>query len=435
MAESQVPTETTPTSTARKLIVVLGASYSGLSIAHYLLKHVVPTLGNPADYQVVLVSPSRETVVRVASPRAMISDDLLDQNKLFVDTTTVLKQYPAEMVRFLHGTAVKLSHQTKTVAIQPHGATPGTEPELINYHALVIATGASTTSPLLGLKTDSDALRAAWAELRAALPSAKTIVIAGGGPAGIETAGELAHYLNGRAGGASNSNNKVTITVVNGTDKILPVLRPALAAKAEKMLSALGVVVRNNTRVTSVEPSTSGTAANTASKTVVTLSDGTTLGADIYIPATGFIYNTAFVNPGLLNAQGRVKVNPGTFRIYADGGSSNNENALLYAVGDVCSAHRPAIHCILPAVPVLGNNMKRDLLCAEGKTDAALLPADKIYVEEKRETQIVPIGPSGGVGAVFGWKLPSFAVKFIKGRDYFLSTTPKLWNGQQWSKP
>jgi len=416
-------------SPSRKLIVVLGASYSGVSLTHYLLKHVVPALSG--SYQLVLVSPSNEIVARPAMPRAMLSDDLLDQSKLFVKVTTVLAQYPEDTVRFLHGTAIKLNHGAKNVTIRPavdSALNSGTE--MLEYHALIIATGASTNSPLLGLTTDSEALRASWASLRAALPTAKTIVIAGGGPAGIETAGEIGHHLNGKAGMFKKTigTPKVAITVVNGSERILPVLRPALATKAELLLAKLGVTVRNNLKVTAVEPAASGSATSIATKTVVRLNDGTTIDADIYIPATGWNYNTSFVDASLLNAEHRVIVNGDMFRVNGAG-----DNAMVYAIGDASAAHRPAVHLILDAVPVCANAIKRDLLRAEGKPEAEL-PADKPFAANAKEMQLVPIGKTMGVGAVMGFKVPGFFVKMIKGRDYFLWTTPKLWSGQQWAK-
>jgi NADH dehydrogenase FAD-containing subunit len=56
---------------------------------------------------------------------------------------------------------------------------------------------------------------------RKALSSAKSIVVAGGGPAGVETAGELGEYLNGQAGWfhSGMSKPKVQITVVTAGPK------------------------------------------------------------------------------------------------------------------------------------------------------------------------------------------------------------------------
>jgi len=46
--------------TTVKKIVILGGSYSGLSTAHYLLKHAIPNLPT-GEYQVVVVSAASQT--------------------------------------------------------------------------------------------------------------------------------------------------------------------------------------------------------------------------------------------------------------------------------------------------------------------------------------------------------------------------------------
>ncbi|MCJ1394523.1 hypothetical protein MMC18_007402 [Xylographa bjoerkii] len=413
--------DTTPAS--QKKIVILGGSYSGVSTAHYLLKHAVPYLPDNASYQIILVSASSQTMCRPACPRALISDDMFPQEKLFVSIPKVFEQYPNGSFRFIHGTATELDHINRTVSIS---LAIGTTEE-IDFYALVIATGASTPSPLLGLNRDEDFLRANWTAFRKALPTAKSIVIAGGGPAGIETAGELGEFLNGRAGWFSwkLADPKVSITVVSADSKILPNLRPAIAKKAEEYLAQVGVTVVKNVRVKTVAPNGAGTDSVT-SKATLTLEDGKTLDADLYIPATGSRPNTAFIHEALLTANGRVDTDASTLRV-------DKAGPRVYAVGDVASYARPAIHLILSAIPVLCANIKRDLLLASG-TEKSSVGEDRVFKEDTRETQMVPIGKSKGVGAAMGYQLPSFMVWLIKGRDYWLWTTGGLWSGKQWAK-
>ncbi|KAJ9497996.1 hypothetical protein H2202_006599 [Exophiala xenobiotica] len=411
-------------SSTQKNIVILGGSYGGISTAHYLLKHVVPNLPDSLSYRVVLASTSDQAMCRPACPRALISDDLLPQGKLFVSIVRAFEQYPKDNFRFVHATATKLDHSKRTVTIQhPSGST-----ENIDFHALVIATGASTPSPLLGLNRDVDCLRSSWSMFREALPSAKSIVVVGGGPAGVEIAGELGEYLNGQAGWfhSGMSKPKVQITVVTAGRQILPALRPAIAKQAEEYLAKVGVTVVKNVRMIALNPPDAGTGENVASRATVTLENGKTMETDLYIPATGMTPNTGFVDKSLLGDDGRVETNPSTIRVKRAG-------PRIYAIGDAASFARPAIHLILNAVPVLCTNMEHDLLLAAGKKSSSV-GKDRIYTEDKRETQMVPIGPSKGVGAAMGYKMPSFLVWLIKGRDYWLWTTGSLWSGKQWTK-
>ena len=405
-----------PTPTPTKNILILGASYAGVSTAHYLLKHAIPQLPNPESYQIILVSPSAEILCRPACPRAMISDDLLPQDKLFVSIPEVFKKYPNENFQFEHATATELDHAGRKVLIKSVDQVEKT----IEYHALVIATGASTPSPLLGLNPDADTLRTEWVEFRKGMSQAKSIVIAGGGPTGVETAGELGEHLNGTSGWFRGKleNPKVQITVVTSGSQILPALRSSIAKKAEGLLARMGVVVVKGTKVVNVQPP-----SEHKTTTAITLSDGSVLEADIYIPAVGTTPNTSFVDKALLIADGRVNVTD-TLRVEGAG-------ERVYAVGDVASNARPAIHAILSAVPVLCANVKRDLLLASGVDVSG---ADRLFVEDTRETQLVPIGRGWGVGAAMGWQIPSFMVWLIKGRDYWLWTTGGLWSGSQWDK-
>ncbi|KAF2691748.1 FAD/NAD(P)-binding domain-containing protein [Lentithecium fluviatile CBS 122367] len=415
--------ESTPSS--RKNIVILGGSYAGISVAHYVLKHAIPTLPQTEAYQVVIISSASEAMCRPACPRALISDDMFPQEKLFVSIPKQFEQYPEGSFRFVHGSATAVDHDQRMVTVRLEAG----KTETLKYHTLVVATGASTPSPLFGLNRDEAFLKEAWVEFRSSLATAKRIVIAGGGPAGVETAGELGEYLNGRAGFLSSQldNPKVSITVVTAGSNILPALRPSIAKTAEQYLAKVGVTVIKNTRVKGVSPPNAGAdSSNLTTGATIALDDGSSLEADLFIPATGMTPNTSFLSQILLTSTGQVNTNLSTLRVDAAG-------PRVYALGDVSSSARPAVHNILAAVPVVGANIKRDLLLAAGKSESEV-NVEKLFKEDKRETQMVPIGKSKGVGAAMGWKLPSWMVWAIKGRDYWLWTTGGLWSGKQWAK-
>jgi apoptosis-inducing factor 2 len=409
-----------PAQSPEHKIVILGGSYGGVSTAHYLLRYAIPQLPDPSSYEVVIVSTSTQVMCRPACPRALISDDMFPQDKLFLDIPKLFEQYPEGNFRFIHGTATVLEHTTRTVSITL--ASGGSE--TIDYHALVVATGSSTPSPLFGFNQDEQFLRTKWTEFRNALPNAKNIVIAGGGPVGIETAGELGEHLNGRAGWFASklTDPKVPITVVASDTKILPLLRPSISSIAEGYLAQVGVTLIKGSRVKSVEPEGAGT-EDVGAKATLTLEDGKTMEADLYIPAIGMKPNTSFIDKSLLTADGRVDTNSSTLRV-------DKAGPRVYAVGDVASAARPAIHLLVTAIPVLCANIKSDLLLAAGKEKNP----EREYKEDTSETHLVPIGKSKGVGAAMGWWMPSWAVWLIKGRDYWLWTTGDLWSGKQWAK-
>ncbi|KAJ5367894.1 uncharacterized protein N7496_007654 [Penicillium cataractarum] len=414
-------TPTGPSAQMEKNVVILGGSYGGISTAHYLLKHVIPVLPDKNSYRVVLVSPSSQAMCRQACPRALLSDTMFPQEKLFVGISGLFNQYPKGCFRFIHGAATEFDPVNRNISIAlKDGVSTTTR---VDFYALVIATGASTPSPLLGLNQDEHALRQNWATFRAALPHAKSIIISGGGPSGVETAGELGEFLNGRAGWFNPiaPGPKVQIMLVTTGSRILPLLAASAVKKAEKMLADVGVTILKNTKITVVSPLGTGT-DHVADKVTLTMESGETMNADLYIPATGTMPNTGFIPKDLLTADGRVKCSRG-FRV-------DEAGSRVYAVGDVASSiKQPAVHVILKAIPILCANMKRDLL-----TDAGVSAAeDQLFVEDSHANQMVPIGRSKGVGTAMGYSLPSFLVWLVKGRDYWMWTTGSIWSGKHWS--
>ncbi|KAI1338879.1 FAD/NAD(P)-binding domain-containing protein [Xylariaceae sp. FL0016] len=419
-------------------IVILGGSYAGISVAHWTMQHTLPRLPDSQSYIVVLVSASSQTMCRPACPRALISDNQFPPEKLFVDIAKQFGQYSMSHgldrgnFRFVHGAATHVDLKARTVAVSLTSANSVTTEEILPFHSLVIATGASSTSPLLGLGPglDAESLKQHWSTFRRALPTARHIVIAGGGPGGVETAGELGEHLNGRSGWfhLSPSNPRVQITLLNSGSNILPQLRPSIAQDAETYLARVGVNVTNNARVVSVSPAGAGFQENVSGMATVMLENGKQIEADLYIPATAMKPHTSFLPASLLAQDGRVCTNA-ALRVSADGASR------IYALGDCADYAKPAVHSVLAAVPVLSSNLRRDLLLPndyEGTCAAIPAEEDRIFKEDMRETQMVPVGRSKGVGAVFGYRLPSFLVWLIKGRDYWLWTTAKLWSGKQW---
>lgn len=136
--------------------------------------------------------------------------------------------------------------------------------------------------------------------------------------------------------------------------------------------------------------------------------------------------NTGFIDASLLIPDGRVETNPSTLRV-------DKAGPLVYAIGDASSAARPAVHLILEAIPVFCANIKRDLLLDSG-IKKSTVGKERVFKEDKREMQMVPIGRSKGVGAAMGYWVPSWFVWALKGRDYWLWTTGGLWSGKQWAK-
>ena len=355
------------TAAATKTILVLGASHAGIAATHYILRHIVPALPDRASYRVTLVDPSTKWFNRVAAPRALLAVARLPLSKVMLDTATGFVEYAkGGQFQLLQGRATALDADARTVTVSgPDGAD-----RKLSYHALVIATGAASMSPLLGVQSTHEASAAAIDAFRAALPKAKSIVVAGGGPAGVEAAAEIGYFLNGGSVSAKKP-AKTKITLVTNGKKLLPVLREALAKRAEGYLARVGVEVRYEAAVAGTEPadagrlSADGSVAPVTAPARVLLANGETLEADLYVPAMGLTPNAAWLPAALRAPDGRARV--------ADDGSLRVPGAgdRVFALGEVGAYGKGGIADLYAAIPAAMTNLKRDLLfAASGKKGA-----------------------------------------------------------------
>lgn len=392
-------------------------------IHQYISQHVRPALPSlDGNYHVYLVDPSSHFFHRVASPRAAASFKLMPTSKMFYEIRSGFKDYKSDVFTFVQGKALSVDTNARSVTIKHMGPEEGKE-EFLTYHALILATGTKTFEPSLSLQggTHEDTLKA-LAILHKKLESAESIIIAGGGPAGVEVAGEIAEYLNGAPGWFQNKPAKIKtkITLYSGSEKLLPVLRPAIAKQAEVLLARVGVDVVHNTKMDRTELSAGG-------KTKVIFTDGKDAECDLFIPAIGTIPMTEYLPKHLLTEKGYINTNASTLRVDAAGDR-------VYAVGDAASYTRGGILDLMESIPVLMTNVKRDLLAAHKDPTAKPTGSDRIFKSSTAETQLVPVGQSKGVGAFNGNKLPSIMVYMIKGKDYLNKSAVDMITGNKWNK-
>ncbi|KAL9576020.1 MAG: hypothetical protein Q9212_007459, partial [Teloschistes hypoglaucus] len=228
-------------------IVVIGASYAGLATAHYFLKHTIPSLekANDTKYKLTLISATTHFFHKVGAPRTVASPDLLPIDKVFIPIEDGFKTYDPEHFELVIGEAKSLDESSKTISVFPTYGSPNNNntPKTIPYSTLILATGASSESPLWSIPGSHEKTISALKATQSALPTAKTVLIAGGGPAGVETAGEIASLF-----------PKISTTLLSGNDRLLTRLRPAIGAAAESQLSSMGVTTIHNLKAVSATP-------------------------------------------------------------------------------------------------------------------------------------------------------------------------------------
>ena len=388
--------------TAAHNIVILGASYAGLGVAHGLLK-AIPSLQSQTkkSYKVTLIANSTHFWWSVGAPRAMLKPYPKSNDDSFIPISKGLSQYPSERVEFIHAEITGLDTTKREVLYKLKNEQQSTveETSTLHFDTLVVATGSKGPSPIYSLHGSHIPTLDAYKDIQARLPSAKSVMVVGGGSAGVETAGELGH-LHGKG-----TSNPKEITILSGGDRLLQALRPAIGKRAQEMLAGMGVKTEHSLRVEDSKKLDDG-------REEVTLSDGSKRTVDILLVATGRFPASSFLPSSLLDDKKRVIVD-GQMRI------PSIDSA--YAVGDIPSNSPGGILIIQTSVPATVGNIITEL-SKKGKSKEWKPLTTK-------EMQIVPVGPNGGVGAIFGWWVPGFAVKMIKSKDFMFPTAMKTVMG------
>ncbi|KAK3388449.1 hypothetical protein B0T20DRAFT_425468 [Sordaria brevicollis] len=498
---STTPQPTQPTSTAAPTavpvpaptnttnIVILGGNHAGLGTLHTLARHTIPALqrlsSSPSTYKITLLTPNTHFFFKPASPRALIQPDLLPggegEDKIFRPLSEAIKQY-GDLVTVIRGFAVGVDMDKKEVKfkhVDVGGSGDGlfvppssTDEGVVRYDVLIIATGTKARSALWTLpsgpevqtfKSAHEVVQKQWGEIRTKLKNLQSpghqhhnILIAGGGPVGVETAGEVAAWLK-----AEGKTEGVTVTLLSGSDRLLGRnCGEGLGRKAEGYLKKNfgGLVrVRHGVKVVGTADSSPAGGAGAAEgsavqdeeaaqkETTVTLSDGSTTTVALYIDATGGSGTaSAFLPSTWLDATGRINTDE-FFRARgpssSDSPSSGAAAGGIYAVGDVVSGSDNTLISTNFQVPVVCSSIGVDLAAQilgpdkEGNGNGVKLPAalkQKTYKNKLSGTLLVPIGPGGGVGQVMGWGVPSFLVKVMKAKGFLVEMVEPAVDGSQW---
>ena len=324
-------------------VVIIGASFGGIPVAHELLKTVFPALGNKQQYKVILISPSSDFFWKIGSPRALINPSDLPLEKVLLPIADGFKAYKSEQYEFLQAYANAIDPAAKTVTT----STAAT----VHYDSLVIASGTKFATPIWSNSDGVEALTKSIQEIQEKLPGAQSVVVAGGGAAGTETTGELGDTYGG----------KKEIIFLTGQSQPLSRLRNANVGKdAQAKLEKMGIKVINGVRVKSANMTASG-------QTDLVLDNGENMTVDVYIEATGDKPNSSFIPPTWLNEKGYVKTDGMTLRLDVPGVTG------VYCIGSVGSYSDGSVLDTKFSLPAIVESIKLDLQ-GQGQSSQSLLP-------------------------------------------------------------
>lgn len=121
----------------------------------------------------------------------------------------------------------------------------------VNYFGIV---GMDAHSFAMTTIPQTIELRAKLIELFKQPGSTPTIAIVGAGPTGVELAGEVQEFARRISHKYRTRLSRPHVVLIEGGDRVLPMLDPILSGKAYKRLQKLGVQLRLSTKVNSCEP-------------------------------------------------------------------------------------------------------------------------------------------------------------------------------------
>lgn len=324
-----------------KQILIIGAGFAGLWSALSAIRQL--DLNGSKGVEVTLLAPQAELHVR---PRFYEPD---------VHTLAAPLQalFDAVNVRFVQGTAYHIDEAARRVGYRTRSGTRCTLP----YDRLIMACGSELERPDMdGIEHafDVDKLHSA-ARLETHLkslanlpntPARNTVVVAGGGFTGIETATELPARLRAILG----EDAALRVVVIDRGARIGAALGDGIRPAIEQACEALGVEWVCGATVVSVDPAG------------VQLDNGQRIDASTVVWTVGFK-----ANPLTEQISGE-RDNRG--RLHVDGNLKVKGNDAVYAAGDVAYATcdalgNPAMMSCQHAIPLgrhAGNNAAAELI-------------------------------------------------------------------------
>jgi apoptosis-inducing factor 2 len=383
----------------RVSVVVIGGSSAGLGVTHGLLRQV-------PSVRVTLINPSNEYYFNLASPRIIAKPNSLSSSKYLYSITDAFNSYPKTSFDFIKGMVVGIDTETQTVTISKNASSLSTG--LVPFDYLVIASGSTTPASIgqsglrvpfktSGFEDVSTTIR----EAQEVIKYARSVIVGGGGPLGVEVAAELVEA----------TGPKKEVTLISATDFLLPGVKESVRITAEMLLIRKGVTVIKSTVIEHVNQDP------ISKKWIARLSNGEVLMADAYISATGVLPNNQFIPLSFLNKQGWVNVDE-FFQVKEGETSKFN----IYAIGDITSHPYRLLSRIPKQVETVLANMKASI------TQHGTLVS--YSAEAQRKMMVVPVGDSAGTGQFGNWTLPGLIVWYFKGKDFLTYKAPAYLMGK-----
>lgn len=471
--------------------VVAGGSYSAMSAVKIICKRVIPEICKKIPgfrARITVIAPNKEAYWNVAAVRLIAEPELLDKHldQVFFPLEKSMKAHlpptpkdtePHEL-EVIQGKVVSvdgMSNLLTYLKLSDDGSSSHEDDFFCHttpFDRLIIATGASSSSPAFKLNGSSELTKSALKELQQSTKNASSICIVGAGGVGVELAGELGFkyghskkiqlysafggtlerlkpriaeeaihklknlgvdtILNSRAISAHREKSLKTDTLTSlplqehkDEDSSIdmqqapppPIQHQSIAPTASHRLgsehSHLSPFRSRRASISSKSVISSVTQpATTTPRTVVTFETGYHESFDCYIPTTGNIPNSSFLPQSSLDSFGYVFTDPYLRML------NNNPYGDIYIYGDLVSGASQTISDMSENQKfTLRASLLHDILTPRAEPDMG-----EYHLRQYRPlpvTYYVPISKKGGVGqSMYGFPIPGFVVSMMKGKHF-----------------
>jgi NADH dehydrogenase FAD-containing subunit len=366
-------------------IVIIGGGYAGLAAAQKLSSKL------SKSYQILLIERKSHFYHSIGGLRAVVEEGF--EKKVVIPYDHIFDKNGEGKI--IHGTVIKLN-KNDLIVKKNDG-----EEQQITFKIAVIATGSNYPRPAkFDGKNKDDGVKEILRQ-REALKNAQKILIIGGGPVGIELAGEIANVYG----------NEKEITLVHGQGNLLSSNFPnKLRDSLSKQLKDLNVNLIFDDKIDLHKYNI----GDGLSSLTITTEKGKVIESDIQFVAIGAKPNTSLIeslNDSLIDENNHlVKVKP-TFQL--DLGDEYNH---IFAIGDITNipetklAFRAGLHSNLVCKNILSFLNNKNL---------------EEY-KPMKESIFITVGNKGGAGLLpfFGMVVGASMVKNMKGKNLFVD---KYW--------
>ena len=389
-----------------KTILVVGGGFAGVRVARDLIARAIP------DCEILLISEESYTTYNPMLPEA-VGASVFPEHVVapLREVVGIRKRGRFVMGRMLGLDAARQRVTCRTLAGE----------RTFNYNHLVLALGVRARLDLmpgmaehaLPLKTVGDAMhirntvlrRLSMIELQDDLARRASLghfVILGGGFSGVEVAGALVDCLFCMARYYRLVKpRELRVTLLQGADRLLPEMHPALGKAALASLRKRGVDVRLSTRASEIRSDG------------VMLRDGTFLASEMVVGTIGTQPNALLASLGLPLDRDRLKVTPA---LRVEGSET------IWAVGDCACVWDGDTGTQHPATAQVAVQQGHQLA---HNIAAALAGTPLVPFRYRHKGSMAAIGHLNGVAEVGGMPFHGFAA-WLVWRGYYLMQMPTV---------